>query len=233
MNARLIIFLILPFAFILDAPAGSATWNLNPTSGDWSTPTNWTPNTVPNGPADVASFGVSAITDVTLSTNATTGVASIVFDPGASSFNLAAVSPSLQQRVTLNISGDGIVNNSGVTQSLAANQPGGDGGTISFLNSASAGDDITLTAFGGTAAGQGVINFYDTSTAGAANVVLGGALADGNSGGAVVLNQHANMGDATVTINESEVAGGEGGHMPFNGHSSAGNATFVQFCDRS
>ena len=35
--------------------AGSATWNLNPTSSDWNAALNWTPNTVPNGPADVAS----------------------------------------------------------------------------------------------------------------------------------------------------------------------------------
>ena len=29
--------------------AGSATWDLNPGSGDWNTATNWTPATVPNG----------------------------------------------------------------------------------------------------------------------------------------------------------------------------------------
>ena len=33
---------------------GSATWNLNPTTGDWNTATNWTPETVPNGPAETA-----------------------------------------------------------------------------------------------------------------------------------------------------------------------------------
>ena len=42
--------------------ADSATWNLNPTSGDWNTANNWTPATVPNGRDDVASFSTSAIT---------------------------------------------------------------------------------------------------------------------------------------------------------------------------
>ena len=39
--------------------ADSATWNLDPISRDWSNALNWTPNTVPNDPADVATFGVS------------------------------------------------------------------------------------------------------------------------------------------------------------------------------
>ncbi len=42
--------------------AGSATWNLNPTSGDWNTAANWTPATVPNGPADTATFDISNTT---------------------------------------------------------------------------------------------------------------------------------------------------------------------------
>ena len=29
------------------ARAGSATWNLNPASGDWNTAANWTPNDRP------------------------------------------------------------------------------------------------------------------------------------------------------------------------------------------
>src|SRR4249919_3342757 len=48
------------------AQAGSATWNPNPTSGDWNTAANWIPATVPNGPADTVTFGVSNIRDVSL-----------------------------------------------------------------------------------------------------------------------------------------------------------------------
>ena len=43
------LLIILSLALAIDAHAGSATWNLNPASGDWDTASNWTPNTVPNG----------------------------------------------------------------------------------------------------------------------------------------------------------------------------------------
>ena len=33
--------------------ASSATWNLNPTSGEWNTAANWTRAPVPDGPRDV------------------------------------------------------------------------------------------------------------------------------------------------------------------------------------
>ena len=46
--------------------ADSATWNLNPTTGQWNNAGNWTPATVPNGPNDVATFGVSSETNVLL-----------------------------------------------------------------------------------------------------------------------------------------------------------------------
>ena len=41
------------------AQHGSATWDLNPGSGNWGNPANWTPMTVPNGPSDTATFGNS------------------------------------------------------------------------------------------------------------------------------------------------------------------------------
>ena len=63
------------------AYAGSAQWNLNPTSGDWNTAANWTPMTVPNGPADIATFGLSNTTYVSISAN--TEVNAITFTPAA------------------------------------------------------------------------------------------------------------------------------------------------------
>src|SRR5215470_16356973 len=62
------------------AYAGDATWGLNPGSGDWNTATNWTTG-VPNGPADIATFGLSNTTDVSISAN--TEVDSIIFTPAA------------------------------------------------------------------------------------------------------------------------------------------------------
>ena len=49
------------------ARAGSATWNLNPTTSDRNTAANWTPTTVPNGPGDTATFAVSKAATATTS----------------------------------------------------------------------------------------------------------------------------------------------------------------------
>src|SRR4051812_12915341 len=67
--------------------AGSATWNLTPISGDWNTAANWTPETVPNDPADIATFGSSNTTAVSLS--ARIHIDSVVFDPNASAFTIS------------------------------------------------------------------------------------------------------------------------------------------------
>src|SRR5206468_8754398 len=58
--------------------ADSATWSTNPTNGDWNNAANWTPPTVPNGPSDVATFGASNQTEVSLS--APVSVGQITFD---------------------------------------------------------------------------------------------------------------------------------------------------------
>src|SRR4051794_15228430 len=89
----------------------SATWNLNPGSGDWNTATNWTPATVPNGLGDTATFGSSNITSVVDS--GPTQQNGIVFDQGASVFTITCVSQELT------ISGAGITNNSGIGQYFA------------------------------------------------------------------------------------------------------------------
>src|SRR5262245_30049156 len=120
MNTKLVVFLILTSAFILDAHAGSATWNLNPSSGDWHTAANWTPPTVPDGPADVATFAASNLTEVTVAATSTE-VESIVFNSGASAFNITVGPESGSSTdVTFNITGAGIANNSGIMQSLTA-----------------------------------------------------------------------------------------------------------------
>lgn len=71
------------------ASGASATWNLNPTDSVWQTATNWTPATVPNGPNDIATFGVSNRTAITNDTLHDIEVNGIVFNPGASAFTIA------------------------------------------------------------------------------------------------------------------------------------------------
>ena len=230
---------ILPCATILTlalgalhaAYGGSATWSMNPTSADWNTAANWTPPIVPNGPNDVATFDVSSVTSLRFSA-ATTEVAEIVFNPGASSFNMTADSRLAQTSVTLTISGVGITNDSGVTQNVTAGPSlAGAGGTIEFLNTATAGDGTALSALGQARDGAfdgSEIDFYGTSTAGAASILAAGATGrDDAGGGEVVFWDNATAADASFTVTGAVRLGGGGGEVLFFDASTAANATFT------
>src|SRR2546422_3602621 len=106
--------------------AGSATWKTNPDDFDWNNAANWSLGGPPNGPADIATFGASSVTVIGFS--AATEVNGITFASGASAYGFVG---------GLTISGAGITNNSGVTQSFYG---------IKFTNSATAG---SLTHFNG------------------------------------------------------------------------------------
>jgi hypothetical protein len=145
----------------------TAQWDLDPISGDWNTAANWTPMEVPNGPADIATFGLSNTTDVSISAN--TEVNGITFTPAATNPYTITASP----RLTLTISGAGIINNSGIAQNFVTAL----GGEIRFTNSATAGSSSVFTNNGGafSAAAGGLTQFFDTSSAGSATIINNGA----------------------------------------------------------
>src|SRR5919198_375365 len=95
--------------------AGSATWGTNPLNGDWNTAANWTPNTVPNGPGDIATFATSDVTSLSINTTAVE-VDRIIFSSGAVPFTITV--DSSNGIVNLFLTGSGVVNNSGIVQSL-------------------------------------------------------------------------------------------------------------------
>jgi len=115
---------------------------------------------VPNGSADTATFGVSNTTRVNLS--ATTEVDGFVFTPGASAFTIDSDREYFGG--TLTISGVGITNNSGSTQTFESS----DEGLISFTNNATAGSltAFTIYGLGGCNGGAGFASFSGTSSAG-------------------------------------------------------------------
>jgi autotransporter-associated beta strand protein len=182
--------------------AGSATWSSNPISRDWNTAENWTPNTVPNSPTDVATFDTSAVTKITLTIPFSISInylASMIFNPGADSFSIHAV-----RAQNLQISGDGIVNNSGKTQEFLMNA----GGSIYFGGAASAGDLTSFTVVGGAA-----MIFSGTATAGTAHFIVsdyghvdffegtaGNATFDIGIDGSVDLSTPATAANATFNI---------------------------------
>jgi hypothetical protein len=213
-----LLFLFLPKI----ASAGSATWNLNPTSGDWNTAVNWTPATVPNGPSDAATFALSNTTEVALSASTTIG--GIVFSPGASAFTL---STSFQ---TLEIEGAGITNNSGLTQTFLVPTDLADGrGLLEFFNTATAGGNTNYIIEGSEAGPDGGrINFWDSSTAGDASFVLeGGGQNAGTTGGLIFFMDTSTAENATFDCQSGGSGNGVLAGVDFVDNSSAGNATLI------
>jgi autotransporter-associated beta strand protein len=189
--------------------AGSATWNAAPGSATWNTAANWTPATVPNGPADTATFDVSTGTNLSLS--AATELSEIVFDSGASAYSIGSDGPT-----GLTISGAGITNNSSNVQKFVAGGPLTTyGGGISFINSATAGSSTLFTITGPTSStNAGSMSFTGSSTAGNASFVLGGG--DGTTssvGGIISFFDNSNLGNGSFTLNGAVASGGSGGAL--------------------
>jgi hypothetical protein len=228
--------------------AGSATWDLNPGSGDWNTAANWTPMTVPNGSADTATFGLSNTTGLSVSAN--TEVNSITFTSTATNPYTITANPAF----TLTLSGAGIINNSGVTQNFVTNgtfgqisftnnatagtstiftNNNGDGGTL-FFNTSTAGNGTFMNK-SGTLSGlvEGFTEFFDTSTAGNGTFTNAGSAVPGTvDGGETVFNDASTAGSATINNNSAankpnNNTGFFGGITFFGGTSTAGNATIT------
>lgn len=257
MKAFIVAAIRCSLVFVLSALAyaDSAQWNLNPTSGDWNTAANWTPITVPNGPADIATFALSNTTNVSITAN--TEINGITFTPAATNPYIITASPGF----TLTLSGTGIRDNSGTTQNfLAASGDPSEFGQIVFTNSASAGSANIVNEGGGTGffnsstAGNALIitdsssftEFSDISTAGNAIVITAGLspvveFFDSSTAG----NADIGTGDFSSFLEffDSSTAGSAtihgGGSIDFLGSSTAGSASiqifdgFIDFSDSS
>jgi len=198
--------------------AGSATWNLNPTNGDWNNPRNWTPPTVPNGDFDVATFDVSNTTRIAITNQFSTTIGGMVFNAGASPFTFTANYPAL-----VYVEGP-ITNQSGVLQQfifgafnsidfnafstagkltsytgLGGSTAGEYGAFISFFASASA-EGATIVAEGSTVTGAliSLISFNDTATAAQSTLIARGGAA--NAGGSIRFFQSSTGDQARVEV---------------------------------
>ena len=187
--------------------AGSATWNANPSNGNWNTAANWTPATVPNGISDVATFTDSDITDVSCSE--TVSLDSIVFGSDASQFTVTT--PPGQ---TIAFYGAGVVNHSAVMQTFLV--PGGD--FLYFSNSSTAGSLTRLIAQSSDQSGY--IIFDTDATAGEATYLAEGGRLAYTFGGEIDFRGNATPADANFIINGGAVDNAFGGVM-----SDSSNAT--------
>ena len=235
--------------------ADSATWNLNPVTGEWNTAANWTPATVPNGPSDVATFSVSNETSVSLIRSVV--VDSIVFDMGASAFTITSVALP-ESGANLSFAGTGVINNSGINQTFVTQVVEGviGLGSISFFNEATAGDSTTFINSSGPTGFQygGITDFFDSSTAGNATIINEGSPALGQSGrlefrdnasaaNSFILNHggtdavtgggetdfydSSTADHVTAVCNGGEADGAGGGVINFWSNSTAGNGNFT------
>src|SRR6266550_1163078 len=198
------------------AHASSATWDLNPGSGDWNTAANWTPMTVPNGPADIATFALSNTTNVSISAN--TEVNAITFTPAATNPYTITASAAF----TLRITGTGITNNSGRTQHfITAVGANGQFGLIVFSNGATAGNSTMFTNNGVFLNGEvrGGTRFLDTSSAGNGTFI--------NNGGFTEFSDSSTAGNGSFTNNGGTVSGAGGGKTIFQQTSIADSATLI------
>jgi autotransporter-associated beta strand protein len=200
------------------AHADSATWDLNPGSGDWNTAANWTPMGVPNGPADIATFALSNTTNVSISAN--TEVNGITFTSAAKNPYFIRVSSGL----TLTLSGTGITNNSGIEQSFVLADATFEGTQMLFTNSASAGNANIFND-------HSSVQFFNSSTAGSASINTDGASVSfsnistaGSAFIGVTDNSLLQFGN-TSTAGNATIAGA--GFIEFSDFSSAGNATII------
>ncbi len=200
--------------------AESATWSLNPVSGDWNTAANWTPTTVPNGPSDVATFASSRQRAISLS--ADIEINEIIFNSGAGRFAIDSVSTAI-----LTISGAGITNNSDMTQQFVVDQnENGDSDGLRFTNNATAGTKTMLIAMPGVTSDfgtGGAILFEDQSNADHSVIQVFGADGHAFRNGELTFLDNSTAGDATIST--IGVTGGDVGQLTFFGASTAGNAT--------
>jgi hypothetical protein len=205
--------------------AGSATWNLNPNSGDWNTAINWTPAAVPDGPSDTATFNTSTKTVISLPGPSFTQLDGIIYNSGASAFTT-----TLSGGADLSLEGVGITSNSGTTQNflVEADLTGGYA-EMNFSNGAAAGSSTNITTFGGQTAGQtgAYVQFFDTSSAGNGNFIVGGGAVQGSFGGFINFYENSTAANGTFTSNGGAATNTSGGSISFGSTSTAGSATIT------
>src|SRR5690349_6708450 len=211
MNTKLIFLLTLIFStFLLDARAGSATWNLNPGSSIWYTSSNWTPATAPNTISDTATFGVSNLTTLSYAPGGLlSSLGTFAFVPGASAYTI-----NFADNLYPALIGAGVVNDSGVLQifSLPASGEFRDihetNNMVAFVNSATA-DLLTQWTVNGSYRGAyrpAEVFFKDTATAASAIFIvkpggsdIGGEDGDG-FGGILDFRDSSTADHAIITV---------------------------------
>ncbi len=200
------------------AQAGSATWNFNQTRGEWESPENWTPATVPNGADDVATFSASDRKQVQLSSSVT--VDSIVFAADATAYNITVSG----FRTELTLVGPGILNQSDHIQTFVGKDYYSH---LTFLGNATAGEQTTFLNRGANNLDEFYMVFYDSTSANHATIANLGATTSAAPGGYTQFYD-SSTAEAAIIINDAATGfGDDGGLLFFYNDSTAGSATIT------
>ena len=223
----------------LTLQAGSATWNLNPVDNNWITSANWTPTTVPYGETDVATFGASNTTEITLGDSpngedASNLVGSIVFNAGARPYTFTITPMYDTEFPSLLVIYQSITNNSGVIQNFVTANSGTAkaSGRLYFDASGYAGERVTVTNQGGAWNAPdgmygGFTQFWATSNAGKATFINNGGTVSGAEGGVTDLLFDCIAESATFINNPGVVSGAYAGFTLVQTTGNIGSSTFI------
>ncbi len=174
---------------------------------------------MPNSASDVASFSTSSLTDIAVA--APIEIASLVFNAGASAYSISDA-----PTIGLTMSGAGVINNSGVTQTFIATPGDFGAGSFNFSNTATAGSGTLFILQGGTFSGQGggLIQFFGNASAGDGTFVIEGAGdLEGGTGNLLFYDSStAAQGNFTLTAG----TGPANSLVQFRGTSTAGSGVF-------
>lgn len=213
--------------------AGSATWKSGAQDTSWFNPANWNPATVPNGPTDVASFGV---TNFSFITGMGASLSQIDFAANASTYQITLDSGSHT------IGGAGITG-SGEKFVIPVGIVGDILPELVFANTADAGSNqFTLNGSNNASMLPGDVIFRNNSTAGSAIFSLlpgtqvgrlifldssSAGIAFCSDSGMVYLQGNATAGESYFEIEGGTVSGGRGGSLTMSETSQGGSAQFV------
>jgi autotransporter-associated beta strand protein len=221
---------LLPFLFLLvtiqssHGQHGSATWSSDGTENLWGSLADWTPQVIPNGPDDTATFANSTTTyvDFDIFNDGTITLDGIHFVPGADAFTIADYSAAMI------FDGAGVVNDSGITQSFITT--GADGqSTYSFDGASTAGTLTAYTMQGGSPGNSGyygIVYFNDQSSAASGTFTLLGGNQTNRFGGEAFCSSTSTLDHATFTINGGGNSA-KGGLLSLANSSNAAQSTLI------
>ena len=217
----------------MPSPAQAVDWVGG--SDDWNTPANWDPADVPASLGETATFNALGSTTPRLS-NAVT-IASIIFNEGANAYTI--VNPGPFPSFPFFLQGAGIINNSGVAQTInnsslqlqffgnstAGNATINNSGILGFSQNSTAGNatinnSLISVFLGNSTAGNATINNFFNLTF--SDSTAGNATINNNGQGAFTqFSASSTAGSATINNN------GQGAFTQFSGSSTAGSATIT------